>query len=221
MNSCHEEDVRDRNRAGIEATFMLTFFYFFPNTDPSSLDSGREHPPREMSSSQTGYCMVESMNWDVPTPSIWQHRAQVLPISARACEVPIVGVRELMRINNDLHSIQNETSCVRVVRLGEEFPCIWYLGKLGHGEEGGVPPRGHIDSPDRCDEPRQLEFLCHVLKIDPETRSIASVEEGFIGFLNVFARLCVVLDPVLRTLFNTPYPRDDLHPDILVMKPWA
>eukprot|EP00757_Euglenozoa_sp_SAG-D1_P016108 gene16108-biopygen483 len=35
MNSCHEEGVSDRNRAGIEAA------------DPA-LDSGREHPPRDI-----------------------------------------------------------------------------------------------------------------------------------------------------------------------------
>eukprot|EP00757_Euglenozoa_sp_SAG-D1_P016663 gene16663-biopygen4706 len=38
MNSCHEEGVRDRNRAGIQ------------------LDSGREHPPRDISSSEPGHC---------------------------------------------------------------------------------------------------------------------------------------------------------------------
>eukprot|EP00757_Euglenozoa_sp_SAG-D1_P026612 gene26612-biopygen16996 len=54
MNSCHEEGVRDQNRAGIEAA------------DPArdrqlrfQLDSGREHPPRDMSSSQTGHCYGE------------------------------------------------------------------------------------------------------------------------------------------------------------------
>eukprot|EP00757_Euglenozoa_sp_SAG-D1_P026516 gene26516-biopygen16729 len=34
MSLCHEESVRDRNRAGIEAA-QLRF----------QLDSGREHPP--------------------------------------------------------------------------------------------------------------------------------------------------------------------------------
>eukprot|EP00757_Euglenozoa_sp_SAG-D1_P026332 gene26332-biopygen15881 len=69
-NSCHEEDVRDQNRAGIEAevthfNFMLTLFFLFSlNADPrEALDrqlrlqlySGREHPPRDMSSSETGH----------------------------------------------------------------------------------------------------------------------------------------------------------------------
>eukprot|EP00757_Euglenozoa_sp_SAG-D1_P002543 gene2543-biopygen11528 len=51
MNSCHEEGVHDRNRAGIEAA------------DPArsrqlrfQLHSGREHPLRGMSSSETGHC---------------------------------------------------------------------------------------------------------------------------------------------------------------------
>eukprot|EP00757_Euglenozoa_sp_SAG-D1_P012353 gene12353-biopygen288 len=50
MNSCHEEGVRDRNRAGIEAADPALQFLIF------QLDSGREHPPRDMSSSETGYC---------------------------------------------------------------------------------------------------------------------------------------------------------------------
>eukprot|EP00757_Euglenozoa_sp_SAG-D1_P007791 gene7791-biopygen14352 len=36
MNPCHEEGVRDRNRF--------------------QLNSGREHPPRGMGSSETGHC---------------------------------------------------------------------------------------------------------------------------------------------------------------------
>eukprot|EP00757_Euglenozoa_sp_SAG-D1_P002371 gene2371-biopygen11430 len=36
MNSCHEEGVRDRNRAGIKTADRQLRF---------QLDSGREHPP--------------------------------------------------------------------------------------------------------------------------------------------------------------------------------
>eukprot|EP00757_Euglenozoa_sp_SAG-D1_P025944 gene25944-biopygen12048 len=38
MNSCHEEGVRDQNRAGIEA---------WDQAASIPLDSGREHPPHE------------------------------------------------------------------------------------------------------------------------------------------------------------------------------
>eukprot|EP00757_Euglenozoa_sp_SAG-D1_P026214 gene26214-biopygen14943 len=49
MNSCHEEGVRDRNRAGIEAASGAGSQLRF------QLDSCREHPPRDMSSSETGH----------------------------------------------------------------------------------------------------------------------------------------------------------------------
>eukprot|EP00757_Euglenozoa_sp_SAG-D1_P004575 gene4575-biopygen12679 len=66
MNSCHEERVRDRNRTGVDPAFPQSHFtrpnrtrslhfvfLLFLNVDPalrSQLDSGREHPARDMSS---------------------------------------------------------------------------------------------------------------------------------------------------------------------------
>eukprot|EP00757_Euglenozoa_sp_SAG-D1_P025111 gene25112-biopygen10414 len=60
MNSCHEEGVRDRNRAGIEAA-----------------DPAREHPPRDMSSSETEHCyggidardISVGISWSVDRPN--------------------------------------------------------------------------------------------------------------------------------------------------------
>eukprot|EP00757_Euglenozoa_sp_SAG-D1_P001833 gene1833-biopygen11131 len=49
MNSSHEEGARDRNRAGIEAADPAKQLRF-------QLDSGRKHPPRDMSSSENGHC---------------------------------------------------------------------------------------------------------------------------------------------------------------------
>eukprot|EP00757_Euglenozoa_sp_SAG-D1_P027043 gene27043-biopygen17609 len=39
MNSCHEDGVRDRNRDGIQTRDRQLRF---------QLESGREHPPRDM-----------------------------------------------------------------------------------------------------------------------------------------------------------------------------
>eukprot|EP00757_Euglenozoa_sp_SAG-D1_P020285 gene20285-biopygen6631 len=50
MNSC-----RDRNGAGIEAADLALMGQLRIGLR-SQLDSGREHPPRDMSRSETGYC---------------------------------------------------------------------------------------------------------------------------------------------------------------------
>eukprot|EP00757_Euglenozoa_sp_SAG-D1_P024853 gene24853-biopygen2191 len=78
MNSFHEEGVRDRNRAGVEADdparianrdrhdVMKT-----NGKDSSKLNSGREHPPIDMSSSENvpcsgGIVMKPLIAFDVP-----------------------------------------------------------------------------------------------------------------------------------------------------------
>eukprot|EP00757_Euglenozoa_sp_SAG-D1_P014027 gene14027-biopygen3816 len=45
MNSCQEEGVRNRNRADPARS-----------AGAGQVDSGREHPPRAMTSSETGHC---------------------------------------------------------------------------------------------------------------------------------------------------------------------
>eukprot|EP00757_Euglenozoa_sp_SAG-D1_P026269 gene26269-biopygen15406 len=53
MSSCHEEGVRDRNRAGIEAVVARDRQLRF------QLNSGREHPPRDIT--RCGYADYEDM----------------------------------------------------------------------------------------------------------------------------------------------------------------
>eukprot|EP00757_Euglenozoa_sp_SAG-D1_P026251 gene26251-biopygen15299 len=62
MNSSHEEGIRDRNRAGEARISMVrkTKGHLKDRQLRFQLDSGREHPPRNTSSSETGHCWMSN-----------------------------------------------------------------------------------------------------------------------------------------------------------------
>eukprot|EP00757_Euglenozoa_sp_SAG-D1_P002011 gene2011-biopygen11232 len=60
MNSCREDGVRERSRAGIEAADPARDRHIRKTNREGHLSfdssSHHKHPPRDMSSSQTGHC---------------------------------------------------------------------------------------------------------------------------------------------------------------------